>query len=98
VKQLPQSFLRSQHQFKEILYLKEGQLQPGMVAHAFDPSTWEAEAGGLEASLVCTVSSRTARATQRKPCLKKPKKKKKKKKKPTKKQNQKNQKKANFKT
>ena len=36
-----------------------------MVAHAFNPSTWEAEA-----SLVYTVSSRTARATQRNPVLK----------------------------
>jgi hypothetical protein len=31
-----------------------------MVAHPFNPSTWEAEAG-----LVYKVSSRTARATQR---------------------------------
>ena len=39
-----------------------------MVAHAFDPSTWEAEAGGsliFKASLVYRVSSRTARAAQR---------------------------------
>jgi hypothetical protein len=38
------------------------------VVHAFNPSTWEAEAGGSlesEASLVYRVSSRTARATQR---------------------------------
>jgi hypothetical protein len=40
------------------------------VAHTFNPSTWEAEAGGFvisefEASLVYRVSSRTARATQR---------------------------------
>jgi hypothetical protein len=38
------------------------------VAHAFDPSTQEAEAGGsleFEASLFYRVSSRTARATQR---------------------------------
>jgi hypothetical protein len=38
------------------------------VAHAFNPSTWEAEAGGFltfKASLVYRVSSRTARATQR---------------------------------
>jgi hypothetical protein len=36
-----------------------------MVAHAFNPSTWEAEAGDFEfeASLVYRVSSRTARAT-----------------------------------
>jgi hypothetical protein len=39
-----------------------------VVAHTFNPSTWEAEAGGFlefEASLVYKVSSRTARATQR---------------------------------
>jgi hypothetical protein len=33
-----------------------------VVAHAFNPSTWEAETG-----LVYRVSSRTARATQRNP-------------------------------
>jgi hypothetical protein len=44
---------------------------PGVVAHAFNPSTSE-----FEASLVYKVISRTARATQ-KPCLKKPKRKKK---------------------
>jgi hypothetical protein len=41
------------------------------MGHAFNPSTWEAEAGGFwpefEASLVYRVSSRTARATQRNP-------------------------------
>jgi hypothetical protein len=37
-----------------------------VVAHAFNPSTWEAEA-----SLVYRVSSRTARATQRNPVSKK---------------------------
>jgi hypothetical protein len=44
-----------------------------MVTHAFDPSTWEAEAGRFEfkASLVYKVSSRTARAITEKPCLKK---------------------------
>jgi hypothetical protein len=41
-----------------------------VVAHTFNPSTWEAEAGGF-------LSSRTARATE-KPCLKKNKKKQKK--------------------
>jgi hypothetical protein len=48
-----------------------------MVAHAFNPSTQEAEAGGFlefEASLVYRVSSRTARAIQRNPVLKKKKK------------------------
>ena len=44
-----------------------------MVVHAFNPSTWEAEAGGFlssEANLVYTVSFRTARATQRNPVSK----------------------------
>jgi hypothetical protein len=35
-----------------------------MVAHTFNPSTWEAEAGGF-------LSSRTARAIQRNPVSKK---------------------------
>jgi hypothetical protein len=43
-----------------------------MVAHAFDPSTWEAESGGfLSSSMVYRVSSRTARAKQRNPVSKK---------------------------
>jgi hypothetical protein len=43
-----------------------------VVAHAFNPRTWEAEAGGFEfeVSLVYRVSSRTARATQRNPVSK----------------------------
>jgi hypothetical protein len=45
-----------------------------VAAHNFNPSSWEAEA-----SSVYRVSSRTPRATQRNPVLKKPKKKKKKK-------------------
>jgi hypothetical protein len=58
-------------------------VKPGVVAHAFNPSTWEAEAGGF-------LSSRPASGLQsefqdsqgytEKPCLEKPKKKKKKKK------------------
>jgi hypothetical protein len=38
------------------------------VAHTFDPSSWEVEAGRseLEARLVYRVSSRTAKATERK--------------------------------
>jgi hypothetical protein len=47
--------------------------KPGVVADAFNPSTWEAEAGGFlefEDSLVYRVSCRTARATQRNPVLK----------------------------
>jgi hypothetical protein len=61
---------------------KKFSLQPGVVAHAFNPSTREAEAGGsleFEASLVYKVSSRTARAIQRNPVSKNQKKKKKKK-------------------
>jgi hypothetical protein len=39
------------------------------VLHAFNPSTWEAEAGRseFEANLVYRVNYRTARATQRNP-------------------------------
>jgi hypothetical protein len=50
--------------------------KPGVVAHAFNPSTWEAEAGRVyKASLVYKVSARTARATQRNPVSKNQKKK-----------------------
>ena len=38
--------------------------QPGVVVRAFNPSTWEAEAGGF-------LSSRTARVTHRNPVSKK---------------------------
>jgi hypothetical protein len=51
-----------------------------VVAHAFNPSTWEAEGRQIsefEASLVYRVSSRTARAIQRNPVSKNQKKKKK---------------------
>jgi hypothetical protein len=46
--------------------------RPGIVVHTFNPSTWESEAEGSEfkASLVCRVSSRTARTTQRNLVLK----------------------------
>jgi hypothetical protein len=43
-----------------------------VVAYACNPSTWEAEAGGIsefEASLVYRVSFRTARTAQRNPVL-----------------------------
>jgi hypothetical protein len=55
-----------------------------VVAHAFNPSMWEAEAGVISefwASLVYRVNSRIARATQRNPVSKKNKKKNKTKKK-----------------
>jgi hypothetical protein len=42
-----------------------------VVAHSLNPSTPEAEAGGFcEFSLICRVSFRTAKATQRNPVLK----------------------------
>jgi hypothetical protein len=44
------------------------------VVHAFNPSTWEAEAGGFfefKASLVYRVNFRTSGTTQRNPVLKK---------------------------
>jgi hypothetical protein len=44
-----------------------------VVAHAFNPSTWEAEAGGIsefKTSLIYRVNSRTARAILRN-CLEK---------------------------
>jgi hypothetical protein len=50
--------------------LLKPQLKPGVVAHAFRPSTREAETGEFEASLVYKVSSRTARAIQRNPVSK----------------------------
>jgi hypothetical protein len=52
-----------------------------VVAHAFNPSNWEAEVGGFLSSRpawVYRVSSRTARAIQRNPVSKKPKEKRKK--------------------
>jgi hypothetical protein len=57
------------HASEELTLLR---LKPGVVTHAFNPSTREAEAVGFsefEASLIYRVSSRTARATQRNPVL-----------------------------
>ena len=51
-------------------YLKTRTL-PGLVAHTFNPSTWEAEVP-FNPSLVYRVSSRTARAIQRNPILNPP--------------------------
>jgi hypothetical protein len=45
-----------------------------MVAHTFNPSTWEAEISEFKASLVYRVSSRTARAVQGNPVSEKKKK------------------------
>ena len=43
-----------------------------MVAYAFNPSTWEAEAGGslYKSILVCMVSSRNANSMLERLCLK----------------------------
>jgi hypothetical protein len=57
----------------KILGKKSG-ANPGEVVHAFKPSTRGGRGRRIsefEASLVYKVSSRTAKATQRKPCLKK---------------------------
>jgi hypothetical protein len=52
-------------QFVDFLIFKSKDIvRRAVVAHAFNLSTWEAEAGGF-------LSSRTARATQRNPVLKK---------------------------
>jgi hypothetical protein len=56
-----------------LIWVLETEYGPGVVAHAFNPSTWEAEAGGFLSSrpaLVYKVSSRTARAIQRNPVKK----------------------------
>lgn len=48
-----------------------------VVAYTFNPNIWEVEAGGsldFEGSLFYRLNSRTARATQRNPVLKKKKK------------------------
>jgi hypothetical protein len=56
------------HEIRKIFLktLKEGR---AVVAHTFNPSTWEASSE-FKASLVYRVSSRTATAIQRNPVLK----------------------------
>jgi hypothetical protein len=53
--------------------------RPGVVAHAFNPSTWEAEAGGFLSSRPASSKSefQDSQGYTEKPCLEKPKKKKK---------------------
>ena len=51
---------------------------PGVVAHAFNPSTWEAEAGGFLCSRPAwSTEFQDSQGYAEKPCLEKPKKKKK---------------------
>ena len=42
---------------------KPSRIRVGVATHAFNPSTWETDAGEFKASLVYRVSSRTVRAT-----------------------------------
>jgi hypothetical protein len=63
---------------KDLTFKKELTCQ-AVVAHAFNPSTWEAEAGRfLSSRPAWSTEPRTARETQRNPALKNQKKKKKK--------------------
>jgi hypothetical protein len=62
------------HYHQSFLCTIKTTVKPGVVVHAFNPSTWEAEAGGFlsfQDSLVYKVSSRTAWALQRNPVSKK---------------------------
>jgi hypothetical protein len=56
----PFSYLCGERAFSKVLEAL------GVVAHAFDPSTWEAEADGF----LSLRPARTARAIQRNPVLK----------------------------
>jgi hypothetical protein len=57
-------------------YDQKWYVSPGVVAHAFNPSTWEAEAGGFLSSRPAWSAEWVPGYTEN-PCLKKPKKKKK---------------------
>jgi hypothetical protein len=52
---------------RSVVWIKIGFSSQAVVVHAFNPSTWEAEAGGFLSSRPAwfRVSSRTARAIQR---------------------------------
>jgi hypothetical protein len=63
-------FLRFLEQSLFTGFVHKDSMSRAVVAHAFNPSTWEAEAGRFlisefKASLVFRVSSRTARDIQR---------------------------------
>jgi hypothetical protein len=56
----------------------ENNIQPGMVAQTFNPSTWEAEADGFLSSSPAGLQSefQDSQDYTKKPCLEKPKNKK----------------------
>ena len=59
---------KEEEEEEELLFVAHNEL--GVVAHAFNPSIQETEAGGFEASLAYRVSSRTTRI-HRETCLEK---------------------------
>jgi hypothetical protein len=68
----------SENNYNVLRYINKINLKkkkkPGILAHIFNPSTWEAAGKWIsefEASLVYKVSSRTAGAIQRSPASKK---------------------------
>jgi hypothetical protein len=60
-----------------MINLRDDRQEPGMVAHAFNPSTWKAEAGGFVSSRQAWYKEfQDSQGYIKKPCLKKPGKKK----------------------
>ena len=60
---------RREHRLQDITTVVKSSVGLSMMVHTFNPSTWEAEAGGFlnsRPAWVYRVSSRTAKATQRK--------------------------------
>jgi hypothetical protein len=51
--------------------LKKGKESAGVVAHAFNPSTWEAEVGRVRGQLAVQSEFRDSQGYTEKPCLKK---------------------------
>jgi hypothetical protein len=65
------------HDFCIFLIIRTDYSEPGVVVHAFNPSTWEAEAGGFLSLRPAWSQSefQDSQGNTEKPCLKKPKKK-----------------------